>query len=256
MFGRSRGSGAPSPPAQASEHPLLRPEVEAEPAARGGGRRFGRHEGGQLDDILQSLDGVVGGDAMYLLDRLMAQTGSRPGEVIRVQYEGPGSAVLDFQMSRNGERDASHISAPVAADLADSSPQPTVTRWSEEERLVVGQSANERIATIGTWVVIALLPEARLRLESERKRLAEEEAEAERKAEEARKEAEATKAADPASSAPVDADNSLLGQTAAADATLPAPEASSENASNTMDVEAEGRHRLLPTGCTLSDGHT
>ncbi len=214
---------------------------------------------GSLGDILQSLTRIMGtqpgggpvGDAMMLLDRTLPD--GQGGGAIRIDiHGGAGTGPVDIHV------DSRPSAAAPSSNLSDSVPQPTMNRWSEEEKIVSGSSSVTRIANLATLVINTLLPEAKRRQEADRKKQADEQIASQVKAqgeakEQAKKDAEAVEQAKK-----VEEEEAATRERDAQQASAEAAETTLEPEGNTvgMDVD-EGAydtklrltHALMGTTC-------
>ncbi len=177
MFGRSREDPTasvgianhpllqnPAPVAQA-QHPLHRLALRGPPAGMPS----------DLNQLFHTLDQMVGGDAVQLLEDLVSRgaLGQNGADRIRIDLEQTpdGRGSIGIQVGRNGPAVTAPLHATSGASSAatETVPQPTASRWLEEEKLVVPVGAAARIAALSNLIVKSLLPEAK-RLEEERKR--------------------------------------------------------------------------------------
>lgn len=243
------GGGQPSSSSIAS-HPWL----QSEPARGGGGGGghggLGEHRhaahivgaGGQvIGGLMQSLDRLVGGDALHLLESLVARTGARPTETIRIDYDGAQGAV-GIQVGGRQMRLPSLGQPPRPANDGDSSermpldamPQPTMNRWQEEEKVAAGLGSASRILAIQRVIVNALMPEAKKAQEAAEKEAAEARAKEEKARQEAEererkaKEEEAAKKAEAAAKEAPETDVEMAPATAVAGPSAPAAPAAPE----------------------------
>jgi E3 ubiquitin-protein ligase HUWE1 len=137
---------------------------------------------------------MIGGEALTLIDRLMAGGGESGAIRIDVNPSGHGGTI-DLHVDARALPGQAGGGAAVGGQLSESVPQPTINRWSEEEKLVVGNASTSRVSNLVNLVINTLLPEARRRMEADRKKQEDERIEIEKKAkaaaeEKARKEAE------------------------------------------------------------------
>jgi E3 ubiquitin-protein ligase HUWE1 len=137
---------------------------------------------------------MIGGEALTLIDRLMAGGGESGAIRIDVNPSGHGGTI-DLHVDARALPGQAGGGAAVGGQLSESVPQPTINRWSEEEKLVVGNASTSRVSNLVNLVINTLLPEARRRMETDRKKQEDERIEIEKKAkaaaeDKARKEAE------------------------------------------------------------------
>lgn len=174
---------------EAMTHPLLLDTNVANPPSGqirvqtrrsrfGGGGLF---SSAPYPDLLQTIEELVGGGALQLVQELMNRGGLPPlGADIHVEVP-PGAAGL-----LNPERGALHrhgrtaISTSVGlrdsravtgrSDSTEFGPLPTIQRWQQEAELTHGKHAQERVQRLCNPIILALLPEARetARIEKER----------------------------------------------------------------------------------------
>jgi len=137
---------------------------------------------GNLSDLLSSLEGMGGAQAVQVLEGLLAQTGQGGTEAIRINlaHDEDGTIGISvggrsFSFPALGTNPSNTVSSPGAT--AEYVPKPTLQRWQEEMAVVPG-AAGEQMIRLVTHVINCLLPEARQKAkeEGDRVRQAEEEA--------------------------------------------------------------------------------
>lgn len=138
--------------------------------------------GNSFNDILQTLEELVGPDAVHLVQQVVSRSalvGGTIGADIRVEVPSAAGLLANERGHRHGR---SGITASVRLrdprsgesrpESTEFGPLPTIQRWSEEARAVHGKLLQERISRLCNHVILALLPEAR---EESRKRKEKEE---------------------------------------------------------------------------------
>ncbi|THH06601.1 hypothetical protein EW145_g3974 [Phellinidium pouzarii] len=216
VFGRPRYAGMS---AEAMTHPLL---IDASSStspsgqlraqsrrARGSGSIMAN--GGAYVDILQTIEELVGGGAMQLVQELMTRTGigGAIGADIHVEVPQPPPVLFGnpdrSQLQRQGRPGIStsvRLRDPRTSEGRSENPEfgplPTIQRWTEEAKITHGKHLQDRTQRLCNHIVLALLPDAREEAkrakEKEEKEKAEKEAAEKEKAEKIAKE-EAEKAA-------------------------------------------------------------
>lgn len=132
-------------------------------------------------DMLQTMEDLVGGGAMQLVEELMHRTGGALGADIRVEV--PGTSALLGNLERGqihrhsrGLTTAVRLRDPRAgesrSEMPEFGPQPTSQRWLEEAKILHGKHLQERMSRLCNHIILTLLTEARenARLEKEREK--------------------------------------------------------------------------------------
>ncbi|OJA08666.1 hypothetical protein AZE42_01166 [Rhizopogon vesiculosus] len=173
VFGRPRH--LPVAPSEATIHPLL---LDASAAANRpvGLTRVARRShrgtgGGVQQDLIHSIEDIIGGDAAHIFQHIIDRHGGVP-EAIRVDV-APG-AMMDLGRGFLSRRGTS-LFAGVRVDgvrmdriarPSDSrgesrfDPLLTIQRWTEEAKTLNGKHVSERANRLGNHIAIALLPAA------------------------------------------------------------------------------------------------
>ncbi|KAI5123932.1 hypothetical protein M0805_006347 [Coniferiporia weirii] len=209
IFGRPRYTAMN---AEAVTHPLLMdasnlasPSGQARAQnrrARGGGIIA---NGNAYLDILQTIEELVGGGAMQLVQELMTRTGlgGTIGADIHVEVPQASGLLTNAdrgqiqRQGRPGITTSVRLRDPRAGEDRSANPEfgplPTIQRWSEEARITHGKHLQDRLQRLCNHVVLSLLPDARETAkkakEKEDKEKAEREKSEKEKAEKAAKEA-------------------------------------------------------------------
>ncbi|KAL5523755.1 hypothetical protein ACEPAG_7928 [Sanghuangporus baumii] len=202
IIGRPRYGGINS---EAMTHPLLVDVSNAGNALAGQSRsvsgrraRSGTMPSNPYAEVLQTIEGLIGGEAMQLVQELMNRSGFAGafGADIRVEVPQGGLFSDRLQMNRHGRTTISTSvrlrdprSGENRSDGAEFGPLHTVQRWSEEAKITHGKHLQDRVQRLCNHIILALLPDARETARKEKEK--EEKEQAERKAVE---EAEAEKA--------------------------------------------------------------
>ncbi|GHJ84973.1 hypothetical protein NliqN6_1375 [Naganishia liquefaciens] len=203
LFGRNR------PPtsnvASVASHPLLQEDLQATPTAAvattSNRPSAGLQRPRDLPGLIRALDSLMGGNAMQVLETLAGGANHEHGDhTIRIETGSHGTEIrvgnrsLHYGPGGVGDLPA----APTTNNQTiESTPQPTLNRWQEEEKIVSAIDAQDRLHKIINHIVNVLLPSARKSEEEAKAKKAKEEAANKRKAEEeeaARVKAEAEKA--------------------------------------------------------------
>lgn len=202
LFGRNRAPMANV--ASVASHPLLQEDSPANsvPAAGHGVHRMPPLQRPRdLPGLIRALDSLMGGNAMQVLESLTGGANHQHGEhTIRIETGSHGTEIRvgnrSVHYGPGGAGVAPNASAPNNQTI-ESTPQPTLNRWQEEEKIVAVIDAQDRLSKIINHIVNVLLPAARKADEEAKAKKAEAEAERKRKEEEeeaARKKAEEEKA--------------------------------------------------------------
>ncbi|KAJ9104930.1 hypothetical protein QFC19_003725 [Naganishia cerealis] len=202
LFGRNRNST--SNVASVASHPLLQEDLPPAAVSSTGVNSQrplpALTRPRDLPGLIRALDSLMGGNAMQVLETLAGGAGHQHGEhTIRIETGSNGTEV------RVGNRSLHYgpggISGPQTTSNSnnqtiESTPQPTLNRWQEEEKIVAVIDAQDRLNKIITHVINILLPAAREAEKEAKAKKAEEEAVRKRKEEEeaARQKAEKEKA--------------------------------------------------------------
>lgn len=196
IFGRPRYPGGST---ESMAHPLLIDATSSNASPGLARTQYRRSHAGvpanPFTDMLQTMEELVGGGAMQLVEELMHRTGGALGADIRVEM--PGTSALLGSLERGqvhrhsrGLTTAVRLRDPRAgesrSEMPEFGPQPTSQRWLEEAKILHGKHLQERMSRLCNHIVLTLLTEARenARLEKER----EEKEKAEREKEERKKE--------------------------------------------------------------------
>ncbi|KAG9316564.1 hypothetical protein JVU11DRAFT_2615 [Chiua virens] len=202
VFGRSRN--VPSAPSEATVHPLLLDASSGSnrtsAALSRGSRRQQRGNGSNLqNDLIHSIEDIIGGDAVQVFQHIVNRTGGGR-ETIRVDVApaalaGIEQGVIQLQRLAGGPAGPRMERIPRPSENQHDSrgldPLFTVQRWTEEAKTVNGKHVSERANRLGNHIVLAVLPAtiaAKAKEEEQRRQVqlkAEEEAK-QREAEEAR----------------------------------------------------------------------
>jgi E3 ubiquitin-protein ligase HUWE1 len=173
VFGRPRH--LPVAPPEATVHPLLL-DASAPTNRPAGLTRVARRPhrgaaGGVQQDLIHSIEDIIGGDAAHIFQHIIDRHGGVP-EAIRLDV--PSGAMVDFGRGFLGRRGAS-LFAGVRVDgvrmdriarpsdtrgEARFDPLLTIQRWTEEVKTLNGKHVSERANRLGNHVAIALLPAA------------------------------------------------------------------------------------------------
>lgn len=203
LFGRNR---APAPNvASVASHPLLQEDLQANPAAGAAANAnrppMGLQRPRDLPGLIRALDSLMGGNAMQVLETLAGGANHEHGDhTIRIETGSHGTEIRvgnrSLHYGPGGVTDTPGAQAPNSQTI-ESTPQPTLNRWQEEEKIVAAIDAQDRLSKIINHIVNVLLPSARNLEEEAKAKKAEEEASRKRKTEEeeaAHNKAEAEKA--------------------------------------------------------------
>ncbi|EJD02952.1 uncharacterized protein FOMMEDRAFT_107991 [Fomitiporia mediterranea MF3/22] len=256
IIGRPRYTGIS---AEAMSHPLLvdsssSGNVAGVPARSAQNRRA--RGGGILpsnpySEVIQTIEELVGGGALQLVQELMTRNGigGALGADIRVEVpHGAGGLLVDrTQMTRQGGRTSISTSVrlrdPRSADSRTDTPEfgplQTIQRWSEEAKITHGKHLQERVQRLCNHIVLALLPDAREAAkkakEKEEKEKAERETAEKEAAEKAAKEAEEKAAKEAEEKAEKEAEEKAAAEKEAAEKAAAEREAA-ERAAASSDV--------------------
>ncbi|KZT26754.1 hypothetical protein NEOLEDRAFT_1062431 [Neolentinus lepideus HHB14362 ss-1] len=195
IFGRIGNMGASGP--EAITHPLLldnSPPNARLPFQARGARRPHRGLGNAYGDFIQTIEDVIGGGAIQLIQHVFAP--GRGGGPQEIRLNG---AVLNVDRGALQRHPRGGLSASLRLERAprdgrsrarDFEPLLTVQRWAEQAKIFHGKFVSDRLNKLANHVLLALLPAAienkrKEELELARQREAQAEAE-----EEARKEKE------------------------------------------------------------------
>ncbi|KAJ9117613.1 hypothetical protein QFC22_004463 [Naganishia vaughanmartiniae] len=202
LFGRNRSST--SNVASVASHPLLQEDL---PSAAMPSSALNAHRPlpalnrpRDLPGLIRALDSLMGGNAMQVLETLAGGPGHQHGEhTIRIETGSNGTEVRVGNRSLHygpGGLSGTQPTSNSNNQTIESTPQPTLNRWQEEEKIVAVIDAQDRLNRIITHVINVLLPVAREADREAKAKKAEEEALRKRKEEEeaARQTAEKEKA--------------------------------------------------------------
>ncbi|CDZ98238.1 E3 ubiquitin-protein ligase/Putative upstream regulatory element binding protein [Phaffia rhodozyma] len=163
----------------------LSPAMPAFPSAMdgavpvtGGGIGFNASASGPVHDIIQTIEGLIGGGgaAARILEQLVSGGRAVGGGELRVDVAtGPntGHMLGGFDISSDGvviqrASPASVEPQPIESrspdpysSISDFLPLATSQRWLDEERLTQGRFASQRVADLTNHVINLLLPDAR-----------------------------------------------------------------------------------------------
>ena len=200
IFGRPRYPGINT---EAMSHPLLIDGTGTSTPAGLTRAQYRRSRPGgppnPFTDMLQTIEGLVGGDAMQLVEELMQRTGGAIGD-IRVEVPGTSALLGNLdraQVHRHGRGLTASVrlrdprtgeSRPEAPEFG---PQPTSQRWAEEAKIIHGKHLQDRMQRICNHVTLSLTAEAREKAkekEKEEREKAEKEREKEKEKEEKERE--------------------------------------------------------------------
>lgn len=203
LFGRNR---PPAPNvASVASHPLLQEDLQANPAGaaavNGNRPAMGLQRPRDLPGLIRALDSLMGGNAMQVLETLAGGVNHDHGDhTIRIETGSHGTEIRvgnrSLHYGPGGISDTPGASTPNSQTI-ESTPQPTLNRWQEEEKIVSAIDAQDRLHRIINHIVNVLLPSARKSDEEAKAKKAQDEAARKRKAEQeeaARVKAEAEKA--------------------------------------------------------------
>lgn len=145
----------------------------------GGSLGFDGNGAGPVNDIIQTIEGLIGGGgaAIRILEQLVSRGRAAGGGELRVGLAtGPddaGTILGGFDISRDGavrSRPATASGEAQSADfgnqdpygsIADFLPLATSQRWLDEERLTQGRFTTQRLSDLTNHVINLLLPAAR-----------------------------------------------------------------------------------------------
>lgn len=208
IFGRAALSNALNQ--DTTSHPLLVDEgnIGNGSGIQARGAYWRRTRGGgttnAYNNVLQTIEDLVGGGALQLVQQLMSRSGftGSIGADIRVEVpSGTGALLERGHIHRHGRpgittsvRLRDPRSGEARGDGRDFGPLQTLQRWSEEAKITHGKHLQDRTQKLCNHIVLALLPAAR---EEEKKRKEQEQKEREAR-EKAAKEAAEKEAAEKA----------------------------------------------------------
>lgn len=186
-----------------ASHPLLTQAPSQSDLHGAGSSRLGRHQGlrrggrGEDDGYqgwAQSLEGLMESGAMQFLETLLhrngaGQGGPGPGEAIHISLSAGGGmprmsigAMPQMPRSRDSRgvgADRGGVQGSSGAETADPvvivqefSPMPTLARWSEGMRIIVGAQADDRLRLMRAHIVNSLRPAYLVKQEENRKKKA------------------------------------------------------------------------------------
>lgn len=191
IFGRQRTTSTSIP--EGTVHPLLLDPNTAAPASHSRSSRRTHRSGisGFPQDLLHSIEHVIGEGAMQLFQHIIAGRGGA-GETIRIDVPAGG---LIPQLGRHGRSGVSaHIrleraprSGDARSDARTFEPLLTRDRWAEEVKTLHGRFEQSRVMKLVNHVILAMLPaaiEAYKKAKIEEEKEAAKRREAEQKAEE------------------------------------------------------------------------
>lgn len=160
---------------EAMSHPLL-VDVSGSASPSGQSRipprrsRGGSIPGNSFTDILQTIEDLVGGGAMQLVQQLMTQTGLG-GADIRLEVPHPSGLLTNPERGQLHRQGRPGITASVRLRDARSGdgrqenpefgPLPTLQRWNDEAKIVHGKHLQERVQKLSNHLILAMLPDAR-----------------------------------------------------------------------------------------------
>lgn len=208
IFGRAALSNALNQ--DTTSHPLLVDEgnIGNGSGIQARGAYWRRTRGGgttnAYNNVLQTIEDLVGGGALQLVQQLMSRSGftGSIGADIRVEVPSGAGALLErghiHRHGRPGITTSVRLRDPrsgeARGDGRDFGPLQTLQRWSEEAKITHGKHLQDRTQKLCNHIVLALLPAAR---EEEKKRKEQEQKEREAR-EKAAKEAAEKEAAEKA----------------------------------------------------------
>ena len=207
IIGRPRYGGVNT---EAMMHPLLVDMSNIGNALTGQSRsvssrraRSGATPVNPAAEVLQTIEDLIGGGAMQIVQELMNRTGfaGALGADIRVEVPQGGLFSDRLHMNRHGRATISTSvrlrdprSGESRTDGSEFGPLHTLQRWSEEGKITHGKHLQDRVQRLCNHIILALLPDAReaakKEKEKEEKERAEREAAAKAEAERAAKEEE------------------------------------------------------------------
>ncbi|KAJ9092936.1 hypothetical protein QFC21_006648 [Naganishia friedmannii] len=190
LFGRNRSST--SNVASVASHPLLQedlPSAAMPSAALNSHRPFpALNRPRDLPGLIRALDSLMGGNAMQVLETLAGGPGHQHGEhTIRIETGSGGTEVRVGNRSLHYGPGGLSGTLPISNSnnqTIESTPQPTLNRWQEEEKIVAVIDAQDRLNRIITHVINVLLPAAREAEKEAKAKKAEEETVRKRKEDE------------------------------------------------------------------------
>ncbi|KAH8119411.1 hypothetical protein DFH11DRAFT_1782299 [Phellopilus nigrolimitatus] len=211
IFGRPRYTGVN---AEAMTHPLLVDEsnsVTPSTQVRAQHRRARNGSmipGNPYTDILQTIEELIGGGAVQLVQELMTRTGIGGALGADIRVEVPPQAASLFgnpdrgQLQRQGRpgittsvRLRDPRTGESRPDNHEFGPLPTVQRWSEEAKITHSKHLQDRVQRLCNHIVLAMLPDAREAAKKAKEKEEKEKAEKEAAAKKATEEKEAAERA-------------------------------------------------------------
>lgn len=195
IFGRvgNVGSSVPEP----TTHPLLLDNSTSGnrvPTQGRGNRRGHRGLGNAYGDFIQTIEDVIGGGAIQLIQHVLA-----PGRGAGPQEIRLNGAVLNVERGTLQRHPRGTLSASLRLErnprdnrsrTREFEPFLTLQRWAEQARIFHGKFVSDRLNKLSNHVLIALLPAAIENKAKEERELARQREEAQAKADEAAKERE------------------------------------------------------------------
>lgn len=197
--------------ADALAHPLLVDEENLPAPAGGQSSRFGRRTRSGVippnpyTDVLHTIEDLIGGGAMQIVQELFQRTGLGAGLMtadvsLEVPRPGGGTTMLiDQSLGRHGA--GGRASAVRVRDMRaeqqaqEFSPLQTLQRWTEEAKLSHGKHLQSRMQNLANHIILSLLEEARQTARITKEKEDKEREERERAEKEAEEKAAAEKAA-------------------------------------------------------------
>ena len=173
VFGRSRN--APSAPPESTTHPLLLDSSSGNRASVNqsrGTRQTQRIVAGGSNDFIQSIDDILGGGSMHVLQHLGVVSRGRGGGPETFRFDVPAGALVNLDRGYVPNRRVNQglFSAAIRVERAprppgqrqgrEFDPLLTLQRWAEEMKILHGDFVTERIGKLINHVTLALLPAA------------------------------------------------------------------------------------------------
>lgn len=173
VFGRSRN--APSAPPESTTHPLLLDSSSGNRASVNqsrGSRQTQRIVAGGSNDFIQSIDDILGGGSMHVLQHLGVVSRGRGGGPEAFRFDVPAGALVNLDRGYVPSRRVNQglFSAAIRVERAprppgqrqgrEFDPLLTLQRWAEEMKILHGDFVTERIGKLINHVTLALLPAA------------------------------------------------------------------------------------------------
>lgn len=173
VFGRSRN--APSAPPESTTHPLLLDSSSGNRALLNqsrGSRQTQRIVAGGSNDFIQSIDDILGGGSMHILQHLGVVSRGRGGGPETFRFDVPAGALVNLDRGYVPNRRVNQglFSAAIRVERAprppgqrqgrEFDPLLTLQRWAEEMKILHGDFVTERIGKLINHVTLALLPAA------------------------------------------------------------------------------------------------